>query len=226
MDLITLFKKAIQALKSEGSIFAVGGGFAASLYRAQFRVTNDIDLLIYAEDDSLDRAQAIIKGVGLKSGIVRKADLEGGSAFAIKNKSTEPQIVVGRREKDAPGMPGLDFLLPALPWQQRALERAQSNLKDFGFGALPCITVEDVIIAKLYALKNRPDRFKDLDDLQSIFSVNHRLDLAYLGGMMTELSLSLPSGIEKNAPSALGKISKVVRKGRKHTQNEFPPKKK
>ena len=65
------------------------------------------------------------------------------------NKKREPAaIIVGRAgELDV----GVDFILPEMPWFESAITRAQANQLDFGFGEIPCITLEDMIIAKLFA---------------------------------------------------------------------------
>ncbi len=73
--------------------------------------------------------------------------------------------------------------------------------------------MEDVILAKFFALKNDPSRFNDLDDLKSIFLANHPLDLGYLAGQMQKLSLTVPPLIEEIAPKGLQLASKKRKKG-------------
>ena len=73
-----------------------------------------------------------------------------------------------------------------------------------------CLNVEDVIIAKLYSVNNDATRFKDLDDLQSIFLAEHELDLDYLCGQMQKLHLKVPRQIKDIAPRVLGVISKKI----------------
>lgn len=116
-------------------------------------------------------------------------------------------MIVGRKEGD-PSAIGLDFILPEMPWFESALARAERNNIDFGFGKVACLTVEDVILSKFYSWKNDQTRFNDLDDLKSIFSANHPLDLAYLAGQMQRLALTVPQPIKKMVPNVLNLVSR------------------
>lgn len=207
MDLKQFFREIIAALKKEGVRYALAGGITASIYRREERLTRDLDFLILSESNSQQKAIHIIRSFDLEPHLIRKAELEGGPLFAIKRKTTTPWIVAGRGKKDSSKI-GLDFILPAVPWFQNALDRAEHNTIDFGFGKIPCLTVEDVIISKFFALKNEPSRFNDLDDLKSIFLANHPLDLAYIAGEMQRLSLSVPTPLKDLAPKALHLVSK------------------
>lgn len=80
------------------------------------------------------------------------------------------------------------------------------NTVDFGFDQIPCLTREDLILAKLFAFAQRSDRFKDLDDLQSIFLAEAELDLSYLSDRMAELNIKIPEPIRKQVPKVLLKI--------------------
>lgn len=115
---------------------------------------------------------------------------------------------------------GVDFILPEMPWAESALQRAQKNKIDFGFGKLPCLTVEDIIIAKLYSLSIRSDRFSDLDDLQQIFKQNSEINLTYLSDRMTIHRLSIPKALKEVAPKELLKVSKVIRRGKHKPLNK------
>jgi hypothetical protein len=131
--------------------------------------------------------------------------------FARKRGNTPAFLVIGRDPADRFRM-GVDFILPEMPWFLPALDRAQNNRIDFGFGPLPTLTVEDVIVSKLYALKNDARRFKDLDDLQSILRRGLNLDFQYLSDRMRVLSLPFPRELESELPGTLRKISKKVRR--------------
>lgn len=206
MTLAKFFTDVVKTLRKENLLFAVAGGLVASVYRESERLTKDIDFLICATSDTQKKAEKIIKAFDLTPTVIRKADLEGGPMFAIKRQSSLPMMVCGR-SKTNPTKIGLDFILPEMPWFKNALERAQHNKIDFGIGAeVPALTVEDVIIAKLYALKNKPQRFQDLDDLQSIFSAHPDLDLAYLNNAFKESALIIPKELAAVAPKELLKI--------------------
>lgn len=209
MDFKAFFEKVVATLKHERVRYALAGGLVASLYRREERLTKDLDFLLMAESHSQQAASHIIHSLGLHSHVVRKADLEGGPLFAIKKKNTPPYIVIGR-DKGDPSKIGLDFILPEMPWFSSALNRAEQNNINFGFGKLPCLTIEDVIISKLFSYKNDKSRFNDLDDLKSIFLAKRPLDLAYLAGQMQNLGLAIPELIQERAPGVL----KLVSRGR------------
>lgn len=210
MDIVSLLKKVITYLKTSQVRFALAGGLVTSVYRKERRDTADLDFLILAEDPQ-KKAEEIIKYFGMNPGIARKADLEGGPPWLIKKKTSPVWMVVGRDFKDKDSI-GLDFLLPTIPWFDRALERAEHNAIDYGFGPIPSLTVEDIVISKLFALSKRSDRFKDLDDLQSIFESEIEIDFKYLSGRMGELFLPIPSILHKISPQALRVVSKKIRK--------------
>lgn len=213
MTLTDLLKEVVKTLKSTKAEFALAGGLAASVYRKEPRTTQDIDMLLLLSNSekTLSLAEKTLRKFDMTIGIARKAELEGGPMFATKRKSTPPYLVVGR-DKIAPTQnPGLDFILPDMPWFKKALERAQVNEIDFGFGKIPCLTVEDVIIAKCAAWQNRKDRFRDLDDLQSIFAADHKLDLTYLSDRMFELQVPIPKEVIAQTPEALAKLSKKIK---------------
>jgi len=202
-----VFKRLIARLKTIPVRFAVAGGLAISIYRAEKRTTEDVDILLFAEGDSKQQAQTLIKEYKLQPRVVQQADLEGGPLFARKKRSSPAAIIVGRDSQDTQAV-GIDFILPTMPWFRDALERAQSNAIDFGFGPVPTMTVEDLILAKCYALAHRPDRFKDLDDLQSVFRSKNSLDLVYLTGQMIKLGLQIPRGVIADAPAVLVRLTR------------------
>lgn len=209
MDFRDFFEKVVKTLNKEEVRYALAGGLVASLYRVDERMTKDLDFLLLSEPHSQQKATHIIHSLGLRTHLIRKADLECGPLFAIKRKSTPPYIVAGRGDASSIG---LDFILPAMPWFSNALNRAEQNNIDFGFGKLPCLTIEDVVISKLFSYKNDNSRFNDLDDLKSIFLAKHPLDMAYLAGQLSNLSLPIPEAIQDMAPNALRLISKTMRR--------------
>lgn len=208
MTLTDFLIKVVADLKAAKVQFALAGGMVASLYRAEIRSTRDLDFLIQAESGSLEQAQKIIKKQHLEPHLIRKADLEKGPLFARKNKSTPVYMVLGRKDKNF----GVDFILPAMPWFAEALKRAQHNLVDFGFAKIPCLSVEDVILAKLYSFKNDVTRFQDLDDLKFIFLKQHEMDLAYVAANMQVLGLPVPKELMNLVPDALRLVSKGLRR--------------
>lgn len=212
MNLADFLKKVARVLKKSGVEYALAGGLVASIYRENERTTKDLDFLILAEKDTQKTAASIIKSFKLEPHLIRKADLEGGPMFAIKRKSTTPLIVAGRAGNDKNSI-GLDFILPEMPWFGKAIERAMHNQIDFGFGPIPCLTKEDVIISKFYSLKNDKTRFNDLDDLKSIFLSGRELDLPYICGQMQALELPVPNELKGIVPKPVLLASKKIMRG-------------
>ena len=188
MSLETLFRSAVEELRARDLLLAVAGGFAADLYRHETRLTMDVDIGILTEADAVATAISVIESLGLEAGIVRQADLAGGPPFAVRQQRTAPCVVVGRPAGE-PTAPGVDILLPALAWTPEAIRRAQVNDVDFGFGPVPTLTLEDVLVAKLFALQASPVRAKDLDDLQSICRKQHEIDMPYLAGQVRRFQI-------------------------------------
>lgn len=214
MSLEALFQSTVRELRLRHVPFAVAGGFAADLYRREPRLTMDVDFVILTESPGAHAAIAVIEALGLQSGVVRKADLAGGPLFAIRRQSTDACMVVGR-SKGASSAEGVDILLPTIPWVKDAVQRAQANTVDFGFGPVPALTLEDVIIAKLYALGAASMRAKDLDDLQSIFAADHTVDIPYLAGQMQRFAITVPKAAEPFLPDAVLQLSRDVRRSQK-----------
>lgn len=206
MSLTGLLQRVVGELTKRKLPFALAGGLVASLYRQAPRMTNDVDVAIFGPEASEKTADAIIRFFDMEPHPLRKAQLDGGPMFAIKKKSTPVQIVAGRPPDEDTQAIGLDLLLPTLPWVEEACVRAQGNQVDFGFGPVPCLTVEDLVVSKLYSLRNQSARFTDLDDLKSIFEAKHELSLDYLGGRILALGLSFPEIILQHVPSRLKRI--------------------
>ncbi|MDT8389633.1 MAG: nucleotidyl transferase AbiEii/AbiGii toxin family protein [Lentisphaeria bacterium] len=211
MSLKTLFESAVKEVRRRRIPFAVAGGFACNLYRQEMRLTMDVDLVILADGSAEAEAVAVVSALGLQPRTVRRADLAGGPLFAIRSQRTEPCIVVGRQAETASG-PGLDILLPALPWAADAVARAQPNTVDFGFGKVPTLTLEDVVITKLYALDAIPVRAKDLDDLQAIFAADPDIDMAYLAGQLRRFKLNIRPEARPFLPAWLLKMARDNRR--------------
>jgi hypothetical protein len=214
MALERLFRAAVRELRERKILFAVAGGFAADLYRNAPRLTADVDLVILTESHGMETAIEVIEALGLQAGVARKADLAGGPMFAIRRGDTEPCMVIGRAAGH-PSAEGVDILLPSIPWAKDAVQRAQSNEVDFGFGPVPALTVEDVVLSKLYSLMASQLRAKDLDDLQSIFAAGVEPDLAYLAGQMQRFGITIPTAARPFLPASLAQLSRdVLRSGR------------
>lgn len=214
MGPLELLKAAARILKSNKTRFAVAGGLVENFFRQEPRLTKDVDLLLLlAPPGNEERmAKSIIRQLGFEPASARAAAL---SRAPMMGKRTTPVVVViGRKKADPKGV-GIDFLLPAMPWVPEAVERAQLHLVDYGFGKLPTITAEDFVLAEAFALQNNPSRYKDLDDLQSLFEASLPLDEIYLVSRFEKYGLNLPREIESLAPRALRRASRVQRKAKR-----------
>ena len=211
MNLEQTLELVVGILNERGLSYALAGGLAASLYRDELRVTQDIDIVLISDGNTLELAESLLKELKLKPRLARKADLEGGPLFAIKRNNTPPLIVAGR-DPQKKEIIGVDFILPAMPWANAAVERAKSNQIDFGFGKVPTISVEDLIVAKLWAICGSKKREKDVDDLRSIFSVGHELDCSYIVGHMQEHLLRIPESLEGDVPEVLVNAAKRIKR--------------
>jgi hypothetical protein len=199
MKLSEIFKAASEELNNLDCMFAVGGGLAADLYRKETRTTKDADFLFLADGMEIDKGRELLEKLNLGVGEVKLHQLTRSPS--MNKKSKEVYMLVGRAGEE--GMPGVDLLLPPFPWFANAIRRAQSNLMDFGFGPVPTLTAEDIILAKLFA-----NRYKDLDDVQSIFEAKKPLEIGYLAAEMDRLGFSFPLDLARIAPRELRRFAK------------------
>jgi len=203
--------QAVKKLEEKGVLFAVAGGHAARCYRNDLRATKDADIAIGEIPEAAEFAKIFVTDIGLKPRIARKAELDGGPLFAIKKKSTPALIICGEKEGDA----GLDFILPKMSWVPEAVKRAQSNLLDLGFGLVPVLTAEDLIIAKLAALSGKSSRDKDKDDLRVIFLNQKNIDFDYLYKQMKALKVSVSLAAKECVPEKLVEVSDRIKQAKK-----------
>lgn len=216
MSLGKLFASAVRELRALKCEYAVGGGFAADLYRYQVRGTGDIDFVFFTDGMEKEKGKELLERLELEGKEVTLFDLK--RLPGMNKKNADVFILVGRKGKSKEGV---DLLLPPFPWFQQAIKRAQSNLFDFGHdtGPVPTLTAEDVILAKLFA-----GRLKDWDDVNSIFQAQAdpdsrvALDLNYLIQQMERLNLSLPKECLPDAPTAL----RIRAKQKKKVKKAFP----
>lgn len=209
MNFESLFQSAVKVLEESGVTYALAGGLICSVYRHEKRLTQDIDFAIELQE--FPTAHKLLSIMGLSSGEVRLAQLRGGPLHEIKQKSTPICLYVGRCPQKKHSY-GVDLLLNVFQWSNDAISRAQQNKINFGFALVPALTVEDVILSKLDALRDNQSRFKDLDDLQSIFRAKHDLDLTYLCKAMQTYQLPLPKALHKEAHYLLGRVSRGMGK--------------
>lgn len=200
LGLLELLKTASHLLKKREIPFAVAGGIAASFYRERPRTTNDVDLAICVGSFSKSRksAEEIAKQLKWRTSIgwISNSTNRMKSSVGLIIAHPQPQQLENT----------VDFLLPSFPWVKDAVVRAKTNLIDYGFHKLPTATVEDIIIAKTFALNIEPERFQDLDDLKSIFCARHDFDVLYLVEQFETFNIQLAKELRKYAPAQLSKL--------------------
>lgn len=184
MTPIQLLRLVSEPLEQRGLRYAVCGGIAASMYRPTFRLTNDLDLAVASEpacsaDELLAVLLRMLEELGMKHALGWIPNIAAPGESSVF-------LVIGETGEN---LPHVDFLLPRLPWVEGAVRRAQSNSIDFGFGLTPTVTVEDVIISKVYALSKEPNRFTDADDIQAILGGGNVLDEEYLAKTLGDMQL-------------------------------------
>ena len=194
---LKLLKAAVEKFEKGGARYCLVGGHAASLYRAQERLTKDVDFAICADPptESQAHAELVVSALGLTPmvGFIPPGAAEPKRRSVCMVTSVP---VLG----ESKGL--IDILLPDLPWVSKAVERAQHNRLNLGFAAVPVITPEDLVIAKCYALRNSPDRFQDLDDLKEIFISVKDLDRDYLEPSLQAHDLVIPEQVKGFLPWA------------------------
>lgn len=186
MQIFDSLKRVVSELHPHEGRWAICGGIAACLYRAEPRYTGDIDIVLggIPIQEARELAEGILSRLGYKPILGFITDLDG-------KLISGPALIVAREDKQRSFL-GIDFLLPAQPWIEPAIHRAQINRIDYGFAELPTITPEDLIIAKLFALQSSPARPYDLDDVLSILNNLENIDFDYVNQAITQYSINVP----------------------------------
>lgn len=194
MKIFSEFKKVVEILQEYNGSWAVCGGVAASIYRKESRFTNDIDIaLIDHNGTSAEQiALEITKKLGYKEII--------GFLPDIHNPNQQIKGLICCRNDNNESFIGIDFLLPIIPWIEKAVTTAQDNKVDYGFELIATITPEDLIIAKLIALKNTPNRKYDEDDIIEILK-SQKLNIDYINEQILTYKLDLSLDMKEKLKS-------------------------
>lgn len=126
------------------SRWAIAGALAAVEYRRAPRGTVDADILVEWVPELPEALE--------REGFTVQSSLDPDVGH--------PHLLIAKR-----GGVRVDFLIPIVPYQELALDRAKNHV----------LTVEDVIIHKLVAWRPR-----DQDDVLSILAAGHDLDRDYI----------------------------------------------
>lgn len=190
MKLFDELKRATSYLGDFPRQWALCGGVAASIYRSKARFTDDIDFALIDSPDIAagDLARQVIQKMGYRDYL--------GFIPDPRDVTKQLQGLICARESADERFVGLDFLLPVQCWVNDAVAIAQSNLIDFGFAKLPTIVPEDLIVAKLIAVTNSPDRFQDLDDIKEIVQ-SVSVDISRIRQQISKYSIKIEPGLLK-----------------------------
>lgn len=193
MKIFQYLRKIVALLEEDltSGRWALCGGVAASIYRDTPRFTGDIDIAIIDHPplSAIELTTKALTSMGYQA-------IPGWITDQHGHIISAQALVIGRETQEGP-MSEIDFLLPVLPWVNKAVHRAQSNKLDYGFALVPTIPPEDLIIAKLYALEGSPSRPYDRDDITAILRNIRTIDKAYLLQELKNLGISCSPEIEK-----------------------------
>jgi Nucleotidyl transferase AbiEii toxin, Type IV TA system len=194
MKLFSELQRVVKHLEPYQGSWAICGGIAACIYRDKARFTADIDIAICnsANQEAEEIAASILQAMGHTPALGFITDPNGSGQ--------QTKALIHSRDSTSEFYLGIDFLLPVFPWVNAAVIRAQTNQIDYGFTKIPTITVEDLIIAKLFALNTTPERLQDKDDVLSIL-VRQKIDELYVERQATLYNLDIPRWLrEKLSP--------------------------
>ena len=185
-SLQTLFAQGIAKLQELNEPFALCGALATIPFYPTPRATKDIDFVIATKNP--ENAIRVISELNLTPNPIRRAELDGGPLFAVKNKSSPVAVVIGK-DPAHPDAIGLDILLGSNIWVPSAVDRAQGNVREILGQKLPVITPEDLLLTKLITYSKKPDRKSDLQDIRVLLRNVADLDWTYLTKKSAEYSM-------------------------------------
>jgi hypothetical protein len=189
MKIFDSLKRIVKELEGEANDWAIAGGVAACIYRSEPRYTGDIDIIL----SEVDGADATTVAQNLLSRLGYKPILE--FITGEKNQKIGRPSLIAAREDQQGTFIGIDLILPVLPWVEPAIARAKLNRIDFGFGKLPTITPEDLVIAKLFAIHDSPSRPYDRDDILSVCKNTPNLDRGYIAGQIAQHGIQVATDL-------------------------------
>jgi predicted nucleotidyltransferase len=142
------------------------GAVAASL-RGQARATEDVDVTVILDEDTLERFLDLARAEGLRPRI------SDALAYAKKNA-----VLLLEHE---PSRVGVDVTIGRLRFEREAVARAQEVMVQ-GI-RIPVATPEDLVVMK--AVAHRPH---DLEDIRAVVAANPKLDVARIRATVQEFA--------------------------------------
>ncbi len=167
-------------IESQTPYTVIGG--IANLVHGGARTTQDIDLTLFAEIDQLDRIYRIFEHdfVPVKENAL--AFFQRFFVLPLRHQTTQIRVDV------AAGLSGLE---------RQAIARSQRRM--FGEVEINVCTIEDLIIFKLFAARD-----KDVADVRALIAFNKpKLQLTYLRAHAAELKGLERSDVIENLESLL-----------------------
>lgn len=181
-----LIIKIAKFLNKNNVSYMLIGGQAVLLYGG-VRLTEDIDVVLGVDTNSLRKIKNILRQMGLV--IPKNID----DSFVKKtNVLVGVDRITGIR---------IDFIFSFTPYERQALRRAtRIKLNNYNVNFASC---EDTIIHKMFARRPR-----DLEDIRILLAKNiNRLDIGYTKRWLREFSKVVGSDLVKE----LDKILKSIR---------------
>jgi len=203
-----LLKTAAARLQEQKIPFVVGGTLVASIYRLEKRAMNHVSLLVDCRAQDLSFFSGLFPEPYTEFQLPDSNPIDGFKTLKSISDATGVLVLGANKQKNL----RLELVMPSFPWFSDAFSRAQYNCLDFSFATLPTMTVEDIIIAKLYSATVGEHRYLDLDDVLSILRAAHPLDLSYLTNSFNRLKLDFPRSLWSDAPEGLRRIARSASK--------------
>lgn len=149
-----------------GIHWALFGALAANLYRAETRLTQDVDLLLADTGPGIEALEAALRSAGWQ---VRRA-IPDGTLLRARH----------------PDLGDVDLVVAQTPYQDEALARTREQALRDG-SRVRVLAIEDVILHKLIA-----GRARDVADVESILDATLPLDESYLSRWAAEWEVAEP----------------------------------
>ncbi len=177
--------KLAEAFDELGLPAMVIGGIAV-VARGVARTTLDIDATVWAAGLNLDRALELFARHGLTA---RLTD--------VRRFAEDHQVLLLQHQ--ASGTP-IDVVLAQLPFEREALARATPV--DFGGAMLPVASVEDLVVYKAVAWRER-----DRSDIERLLGAHpDEVDLARVRSLVAEFAAML------DAPERVAEFEAILRR--------------
>lgn len=182
--------KVLSYLKESKLNFVVAGEMAASIYRKELKLVNEVKILLDIGEQELDKLSlAISKTLKLSIESLSKERI----SFKAKGEDMPPLKVV---------------LESASERKQQLFDRSLVNLLEFNGDHYSVLRPEDSILELSLDYQENKDELLKVDDIQNIFASRLKLDLSYLLSKLRLFALPFHVAALEEAPEIVAKASR------------------